>query len=600
MRANPRRWLPTAYRFVLACAFALAFGAGPALAQADATSANLSGVVRDPAGAVVAGAAVTARNPSVGVTRTTTTNDEGFYQLVQLAPGAYEVTVEAANFKKAVVPSVTVTVGQRADLDIALELGQITDVVTVTGAQTELIETSKTNVSNTVDQVRIENLPINQRDYINFTLTTSTVTRDNGRPIGPAPTSGLNFGGQRGRSNLVQVDGADNTDNSVNAARSTVSQEAVQEFQVVTNSFAPEFGRTAGGVVNVVTKSGTNDVRGNVFGFIRHKSIQAKNPFAPIIDNDPDKKPPFTRAQYGATLGFPLDRDRTFGFIAFEQRKRQESGFFTSDVVQRLTASATIPAIPGVNPVGRVFTRLTQQQRRARLRLLRFERRQHGSHGDERAADDPQRRQRLPGHQPDSARPPRPGHRPALPPDGRARPRQPERLPPAPQPRPRLPHLGGHDLLVGAARPPHQRPQRPDAALRLQPLGHHGHSGRVAEPGSGPERLLAHGHPGPARRELRHDAPLDALEHDGQRGALQLRAAPRHLRLAERAGDRLQHHRRRLHRPRAVLARRPHREPLRLHRQPELGRRQPHLQVRRRRQLHQRLGALRAELRRPL
>ena len=359
MRAIPGRWLPTAYRFVLACALALAFGATTALAQADATSANLSGFVRDPAGAVVAGATVTARNPSVGITRTTTSNDEGFYQLVQLPPGAYEVTVEAANFKRAVVPSVTVTVGQRADLDIALEIGQITDVVTVTGAQTELIETSKTNVSNTVDQVRIENLPINQRDYINFTLTTSNVTRDNGRPIGPAPTSGLNFGGQRGRSNLVQVDGADNTDNSVNAARSTVSQEAVQEFQVVTNSFAPEFGRTAGGVVNVVTKSGTNEVRGNVFGFIRHKSIQARNAFAPTIDNDPSKKPPFTRAQYGATLGFPLDRDRTFGFLAFEQRRRQESGFFTSDVVQGMTSSVTIP-VPGLG--NQTYTRLTPAQ----------------------------------------------------------------------------------------------------------------------------------------------------------------------------------------------------------------------------------------------
>jgi hypothetical protein len=345
---------------VLACALALTFSAGSALAQADSTSANLSGVVKDPAGAVVPGATVTVRNPATNDTRTATSNDDGFYQLVQLTPGTYEVTVEAANFKKAVVPSITVTVGQRADLDISLEVGQITDVVTVSGAQTELIETSKTNVSSTIDQVRIDNLPINQRDYINFTLTNSMVTRDNGRPIGPAPTSGVNFGGQRGRSNLVQVDGADNTDNSVNAARSTVSQEAVQEFQVVTNSFAPEFGRTAGGVVNVVTKSGTNEVNGNVFGFIRHKTIQSRNAFAPIIDNDPNKKPPFTRAQYGATLGFPLDKDNTFGFIAFEQRKRQESGFFTSDVIQGLTSSVTIGA-PFL-PFTQTFDRISSAQ----------------------------------------------------------------------------------------------------------------------------------------------------------------------------------------------------------------------------------------------
>src|SRR5205807_4448918 len=136
---------------------------------------------------------------------------------------------------------------------------------------------------------RIENLPINQRDYLGLSTTISTVNRGNDRPIGPAPSSGLNIGGQRGRSTLVQVDGADNTDNSVNASRSTVSQEAVQEFQVVTNSYAPEFGRTSGGVVNVVTKSGTNDLRGNIFGLIRHKSIQSRNPFATIIDNDPSK-----------------------------------------------------------------------------------------------------------------------------------------------------------------------------------------------------------------------------------------------------------------------------------------------------------------------
>jgi hypothetical protein len=364
MRAFPLngRWLSTAFRFALLVAFSLSLGAGAALAQADATSANLSGVVRDQQGAVVPGATVTARNPATNETRTATSNEEGFYQLTNLPPGTYRLNIEAANFKTTAIEAVTVTVGQRADLDVSLEVGQITDVVTVTGANTELIETSKTNVSNTIDQTRIQSLPINQRDYINFTLTTSTVTRDNGRPIGPAPTSGLNFGGQRGRSNLVQVDGADNTDNSVNAARSTVSQEAVQEFQVVTNSFAPEFGRTAGGVVNVVTKGGTNEVHGNVYGFIRHKTIQARNAFAPIIDNDPDKKPPFTRAQYGATLGGPLDRDRTFAFFAFEQRKRQESGFFTSDVVGPLTASATIPVIPGLNPIARTFTRITPAQ----------------------------------------------------------------------------------------------------------------------------------------------------------------------------------------------------------------------------------------------
>ncbi|HMF56543.1 MAG TPA: carboxypeptidase regulatory-like domain-containing protein, partial [Pyrinomonadaceae bacterium] len=251
--------------------------ANAALGQAQANAADLGGYVRDPQGAVVAGATVTARNLANNIERSTTTNGDGFYQITNLPPGDYELAVEAPNFKRAIVPNVTVTVGQRASLDVPLELGQVSATVTISGATTDVVETSRTAVATTIDQQRIENLPINERNYLSFALTTSTVGRDNTRPIGPAPTTGLNFGGQRGRSNLVQVDGADNTDNSVNAARSTVSQEAVQEFQVVTNSFAPEFGRSAGGVVNVVTKSGTNDFHGNVFGFLRDRRFQARN-----------------------------------------------------------------------------------------------------------------------------------------------------------------------------------------------------------------------------------------------------------------------------------------------------------------------------------
>jgi hypothetical protein len=328
-------------------------GSSVAFGQAQSNASDLQGVVRDQSGAVVSGATVTARNPATNTSKGTTSNGEGAYLIVSLTPGDYEVTVEAPNFKKALLPGVTLTVGQRADLDVTLEVGQVSEVVTITGASAELVETSKTAVATTVDQQRIENLPINERNYLAFALTTSTVGRDNGRPIGPAPTTGLNFGGQRGRSNLVQVDGADNTDNSVNASRSTVSQEAVQEFQVVTNSFAPEFGRSSGGIVNVVTKSGTNDFHGNIFGFLRDKSFQARNPFSPI------EKPAFRRTQYGVTLGGPLDRDRTFFFFAFEQRRRDESGFFTSNVAQGLGGSVSIP-ITGLGV--QTFRNLTPQQ----------------------------------------------------------------------------------------------------------------------------------------------------------------------------------------------------------------------------------------------
>jgi hypothetical protein len=308
------------------------------MSQAQSNAADLQGTVRDPNGAAVPNATVTAKNSATNVSREATTNDEGFYKIVNLPPGDYAVTVTASNYKTAILPIVKITVGQTAVQDVPLEIGEVSATVTIQGASPTIVETTNTAVSSTIDQQRIENLPINERNYLSFALTSSMVGRDNGRPIGPAPTTGLNFGGQRGRSNLVQVDGADNTDNSVNASRSTVSQEAVQEFQVVTNSFAPEFGRSAGGVVNVVTKSGTNDWHGNVFGFLRHKSFQARNPFAPV------DKPAFTRTQYGGTLGGPLKTDRTFVFAAFEQRQRHESGFFTSNVAAGLTSSVTIGA----------------------------------------------------------------------------------------------------------------------------------------------------------------------------------------------------------------------------------------------------------------
>ncbi|HEX8289623.1 MAG TPA: TonB-dependent receptor [Pyrinomonadaceae bacterium] len=326
------------------------------MAQAQSSTADLIGTVTDPNGASVAGASVRARDLATGLTRTVTANESGDYQIIQLPPGNYEVTVEASTFKKTVISPVSLTVGQRAELAVKLEIGAQDVVVNVSGDEVVLVETTRTSIANTIDQKRIENLPINERSATGFALTISTVGRDNGRPIGPAPTSGLNIGGQRGRSTQVNVDGADFTDNSINAARTTVSQEAVQEYQVATNSYSAEFGRATGGVINVVTKRGTNEFTGNVFGFIRDKRIQARNAFAPI------ERPDFRRTQFGATLGGPLVKDRLFFFAAYEGRRRDESGFFTSDVTRGLTASTTIPVIPGFNPVARTFTNLTPAQ----------------------------------------------------------------------------------------------------------------------------------------------------------------------------------------------------------------------------------------------
>jgi len=227
-----KSWLVRSCRITSLLVITLA-AASVAFGQAQSNAADLQGTIRDATNAVVTNATVTARNPATNFSRTTTTNDDGFYRLINLPPGDYEITVEAASFKKLVLPTVTVTVGQSAEVNATLQPGELTETVVVSDATSEIVETNKTAIATTIQQQQINSLPINERNYINFTTLTSTVGRDAGRPIGPAPTTGLNFGGQRGRSNLVQVDGADNTDNSVNASKSTVSQEAVQEFQVV-------------------------------------------------------------------------------------------------------------------------------------------------------------------------------------------------------------------------------------------------------------------------------------------------------------------------------------------------------------------------------
>jgi hypothetical protein len=299
-------------------------------ARAQVNSVDLSGQVVDPKGLAVAGASVTVKNLATSAMRSTTTDSSGTYSFVGLTPGKYSLTVEAGGFAKLVNPELTLTIGQKATFNTALELAATQQTVTVRGAP-ELIETTKTAITNTVDSRQINDLPINQRDYINFTLLTSQAKRDDAPSIGAAPTSGINFNGQRARSNDVTVDGADAVDNSINGIRSTVSQEAVQEFQIIQSGYMPEFGRAMGGVINIVTKSGANQIHGDVFGFLRHSSFQARNPFSvqvnPATGEVQGVKQPFTRVQAGATLGGPIQKDKTFYFISFETRRRQETGF---------------------------------------------------------------------------------------------------------------------------------------------------------------------------------------------------------------------------------------------------------------------------------
>jgi Carboxypeptidase regulatory-like domain len=293
---------------------AIAFG------QGGVATGDLHVTVKDAKGNLVANASVTVGDVAKGLERTATGDGQGGYSARLLPPGSYTVTVEAAGFGKAEAKDVSITVGGLVDLPVALAVATGREVVEV-NSQAELVETSRTSTTDTIGQRRIDNLPINGRNYINFTLTDSQVVRDNAPNTGAAPTSGLNMSGQRARSNLVNVDGADATDNGVNGVRSTVSQEAVQEFQIITNSYSPEYGRAAGGVVNIITRSGSNDFHGDVYAYLRNRSFQAVNPFSTVPN------PAYTRVQAGAAFGGAIKKDKTYYYFSYEITRRHETGF---------------------------------------------------------------------------------------------------------------------------------------------------------------------------------------------------------------------------------------------------------------------------------
>src|SRR5882672_2504369 len=298
---------------------------------AQVNTATMSGAVSDPQGLPVKGAKITMTNAGTGAQRNAVTDDSGRYNLVGIAPGRYKMVVDGgANFELFEDASIVLTVGESATFDPRLVLKGMQQSVTVS-AETSPIETTKSDVSQTVEQRRIDNLPINGRSYINFTLTNSQTNRDMSPTIGPAPNSGLSIGGARARGTAVSVDGADAVDNSINAIRSTLSQEGIQEFQLILSNYNAEYGRASGGVINIVSKSGTNDFHGNAFGYFRNKAFQARNPFSgqvdPVTGNLDPVKQAYTRTQSGLTFGGPLKKDKTFVFFSYEYTQREESGF---------------------------------------------------------------------------------------------------------------------------------------------------------------------------------------------------------------------------------------------------------------------------------
>jgi hypothetical protein len=308
-------------------------------AQTRATSADLGGVVYDQSRAVLSGAAVMATNTETNQTRATTTDSLGRFTIPALPPGVYLVKAEHAGFTSQSLPAVLLQLGTQVALEFTLGVASLTEEVTV-AASAPIVDREQTAVATTITQPQINNLPINGRDFLSFSVITPAVTRDNTPQQGASATSGLTFAGQRARSNNITVDGLDNNDIVVGSVRATFSQEAVREFQVVANSYSAEFGKASGGIVNIVTKSGTNTPSGNAFLFFRDSALNSKEyfeQFTPAGDPISRDKATYNQKQFGGIFGGPIRKDKTFFFGSFERLDVKTNNFVTIDDSTPLT-----------------------------------------------------------------------------------------------------------------------------------------------------------------------------------------------------------------------------------------------------------------------
>jgi hypothetical protein len=291
----------------------------PAQAQ-QAVTATLSGRVTDPSGAVIAGAKVTATQKATGVEREAVTNGEGIYVLPNLSAGKYEVKMQAANFPVSIVRLIELNVGQQAVLDGTLQVSGPTETIVLDHRfNYPLVNTDSAIVDGVVRDYEVERLPLNGRNFLELALL---IPGNNPAPnFDPTKTNSviISSAGQLGRGGNVTVDGTDNNDDVVGGLLLNVSQDAVQEFQIATNRFSAELGRSASSVINVVTKSGTNELHGSFSFFERDRRLQG---LPATYDRGINRKPPFDRQQYSATLGGPLKKDRAWWFGAFEYRNQ--------------------------------------------------------------------------------------------------------------------------------------------------------------------------------------------------------------------------------------------------------------------------------------
>jgi len=298
-----------------------------AMAQQNVTSGAVSGRIEDSRGAVVGGATVTATNPETNQRLTTTSDAEGRYRFPYLRTGDYDLTFEASGFA-AVTKRLTVLVGQSLELAVKLEVAGLSANVNISNADVPLIETVRSQITETIHPREITDLPLNGRNYLDLAVLvpavspTNTGSNQRFAETSAVPGQGISIAGQRNLYNSFIVDGVSANDDAADLTGTYYSEEVIDQFQVVTSGGIAEFGRASGGVVNILTRSGTNDLRGSFYGFFRNQRFDARNPLAPTKD-------PLTQAQYGASASGPLRRERTFFFTNFEQTRRNYSAVIT-------------------------------------------------------------------------------------------------------------------------------------------------------------------------------------------------------------------------------------------------------------------------------
>ena len=298
--------------------------ASAVLLSAQTDTGTIRGYVYDQTQAVLPGVTVIATYQGRGVIREVFTSDLGEYVLSRVDPGLYTLSFDFPGFAPYVVQDLEVRVGETRTFSAELAAAAAAIEITAEATRT-IVSHDKTQQSNHIDSVSIEDLPINRRDYLALALLipgvvdSSYVADDKDHRLAPAPASGLGIGGGGGRGNAFTIDGLNNN-YATGGVRSSISQDAVREFQVNRNSFSAELGGAPGGAINIVTKGGSNDFRGSIFGVLRNRRFQA---YIPSIPDGWE----YTRAQSGASFGGPIVRGKTFFFSAYERLDRHQMGY---------------------------------------------------------------------------------------------------------------------------------------------------------------------------------------------------------------------------------------------------------------------------------